>query len=378
MRLAAFILTNIEPILREWETFARSIWPAPQPTLILLRDHAEGILRAAARDMATAQTELEQASKSKGEGAEGTASAKLDDASKDHALGRARSGFDLMALVAEYRALRASVIRLWSESGTQPDARDLVDLTRFNESIDQSLAEAVKHFSGEMDRSREIFLGILGHDLRNPLNAISVLAQSIQEISTGESAELAAQIGSSGEAMARLLNDFIDFTTSRLGSGIPLVVAPTDLGPLCRAVVDECLASFPGSNLVIDLQGNLQGEWDQGRLRQLLSNLIGNAIQHGGENNPVTISAIGEGPAVVLRIQNTGEPIPAELLPTIFDPLVQAPAHSRTKRRHGSMGLGLYIANEVVVAHGGAIRVTSSEESGTVFTVTLPYRPKPR
>ena len=172
MRLSEFVLANIERILQEWDTFARSIWPTPRPNPILLRDHAEAILRAAARDMTTHQTATEQDSKSKGEGGEGNASVKLDDASKRHALGRVRSGFHLMELVAEYRALRASVIRLWGASGALPDSGGLVDLTRFNESIDQSLAEAVRYFSMEMDRSREIFLGILGHDLRNPLNAI--------------------------------------------------------------------------------------------------------------------------------------------------------------------------------------------------------------
>src|SRR5688572_12335807 len=159
MRLGDFILENIEPILSEWEQFARSIWPEGKASPLLLRDHAEAILRAAAKDMATGQTALEQSRKSHGDGAEGTSSVKLDDASKEHALGRVRSGFDLMELVAEYRALRASVIRRWSESASQPDTRDLVDLTRFNETIDQSLAEAVRHFSTHMDRSREIFLG---------------------------------------------------------------------------------------------------------------------------------------------------------------------------------------------------------------------------
>lgn len=375
MRLANFILSNIEPILQEWETFARSIWPAPKPTLILLRDHAEEILRAAARDMATHQTQTEQANKSIGEGVDGNASAKLDDASRVHALGRVRSGFHLMELVAEYRALRASVIRLWGESGAQPDPVGFIDLTRFNESIDQSLAEAVRYFSLGMDRSREIFLGILGHDLRNPLNAILLSAESFAEISSGEGAEFASQVKSSAQAMGRLLADFTDFTASRLGAGIPVVFAPADLGAVCREVVDECSASFPGSKLILDLRGDLVGKWDESRLRQLLSNLIGNAIQHGTETTPVNISATRDRSAVVFRIQNSGEPIADELIPTIFDPLVQAPTMDQTKRRHGSLGLGLYIAKEVVLAHGGNIRVTSSSQSGTTFTVTLPLDP---
>jgi len=372
MRLPVFILSNIEPILHEWETFARSIWPTSKPTLLLLRDHAEVILRASARDMTTEQTDLQQASKSKGEGEDGKASAKLDHASKEHALGRVQSGFHIVELIAEYRALRASVIRLWSANGAQTDALGLADLTRFNESIDQSLSEAVRHFSVEMDRSREIFLGILGHDLRNPLNAILLSSQSLSEISVGESADLASQIGSSAEAMARLLTDFIDFTASRLGAGIPLVRASADLGVLLRAVVDEYSASHPAAKLVLELQGNLSGKWDEGRLRQLLSNLIGNAIQHGQPNTPVYVSAKGEERSVAFQIKNTGDAIPVELIPTIFEPLVQAPDADRKKRRHGSMGLGLYIAKEVVIAHDGTINVTSSAEAGTVFMISLP------
>jgi signal transduction histidine kinase len=378
MQLPAFILSNLEPILQEWEKFARSIWPTPTPTLLLLRDHAEVILRAAVRDMVTEQTDIQQTNKSKGEGADGKASAKLDDASKEHALARVKSGFDIMELIAEYRALRASVIRLWSASGAQPDAQGLIDLTRFNESIDQSLSEAVRHFSVEMDRSREIFLGILGHDLRNPLNAILLTSQSLVEISTGKSADFASQIVASAEAMGRLLADFVDFTTSRLGAGIPLTIAPADLAVLFRAAVDESSASFPGSKLILELHGNLSGKWDEGRLRQLLSNLIGNAIQHGRLNTPVHVSAKGDETSVVFSVQNTGDPIPAELLPTIFEPLVQAPGTDRKKHRHGSMGLGLYIAKEVVGAHDGVIHVTSSAEAGTKFTVTLPRGFAPR
>src|SRR5688500_12763917 len=108
MRLADFILANTDPILREWDVFARSVWPEAKVSPLILRDHAEAILRASVVDMRTGQTAPEQVEKSKGDGSEGPASMKLDQASKDHALGRVRSGFDLIELVAEYRALRAS------------------------------------------------------------------------------------------------------------------------------------------------------------------------------------------------------------------------------------------------------------------------------
>lgn len=372
MRLADFILTNTEPILREWDLFARSIWPEAKASPLLLRDHAEAILRAAAKDMATDQSPREQSQKSRGR-ADGVTIGKLDSASKEHALGRVRSGFDLMEMVAEYRALRASVVRLWTESSPDPKVHDLTDLTRFNESIDQSLAEAVRSFSEHMDRSREIFLGVLGHDLRNPLNAILLSAQTLAEISEDEAAGLAAQIADSGNAMSRLLTDFLDFTASRLGQGIPVTREPIDLASLCQEVVKECQAGFPRKQLHLLLAGNLQGQWDEGRLRQVLSNLIGNAIQHGSGDEPIEVVAQGAGATVQIRIRNTGAPIPEEALPSLFDPLVQVlPTHPPRVRRVGSMGLGLYIAREVVRAHGGSIEVTSSLREGTVFAVDLP------
>jgi hypothetical protein len=373
MRLADFILANTHPILREWDIFARSIWPDAKASPLLLRDHAEAILRAAVADMRTAQTAPQELDKSKGDGSDGAASVKLDAASKDHALGRVRSGFDLIELVAEYRALRASVIRLWSESGPSTDAQSLADLTRFNESIDQSLTEAVRHFSEEMDRSREIFLGILGHDLRNPLNAMLLSAQSLAEITEGESADLAAQVIASGEAMAGMLSDFLDFTASRLGRGIPVVRKPMDLARLGREVVDECRAGLANGRIRLELEGNLEGEWDAGRLRQLLSNLIGNALQHGSDAAPIVVSLAGEPAQVVLQVKNDGEPIAEADLAIVFDPLVQGPpSQKKPRRRAGSMGLGLYIAREVVIAHGGLITVTSAAASGTVFKVSLP------
>ena len=176
MRLADFILANVEPILAEWEAFARGIWPGAKTDPLTLRDHAEDILRATARDMKSAQTTAQQSDKSKGEGDAGAGSESLDGASDVHAVGRVASGFDLLAVVAEYRALRASVIRLWRESSPDPDRRDLDDLTRFNESIDQSLTEAVRSYTERVDRSRQMFLAILGHDLRNPLNSVTMSA----------------------------------------------------------------------------------------------------------------------------------------------------------------------------------------------------------
>jgi signal transduction histidine kinase len=377
MRLADFILGNIEPILSEWEAFARTVWPGPATDPRELRDHAADILRATAGDMKSAQSATQQSDKSHGDGDAGTASARVDGASDVHALGRVKSGFDLMTLVAEYRALRASVIRLWRESRPSPDLRDLEDLTRFNESIDQSLTEAVRSYTQQVDRSRQMFLAILGHDLRNPLHSIMMSADALALTGPGaDSAQMASRISASVTAMAAMINDLLDFTSTGLGAEIPLSPAAMDLKQLCQEVVEEMRAAHPTRTLRFQPPaGDLTGTWDAARLRQVVSNLLGNALQHGG-GGPVDLTVSADGAEVRVAVRNDGPPIPREDLATIFDPLVRGSApDAQTSRRPGSIGLGLYVAREVATAHRGSIDVTSSKEAGTTFTVRLPRRP---
>src|SRR3954464_11265969 len=213
MRLADFILENVEPSLVEWEAFARSVWPGAERDPRELRDHAADILRATAWDMKSAQSATQQSDKSKGEGDAGATSARIDGASDVHAIGRVRSGFDLLAVVAEYRALRATVIRLWRGSAPQADLSDLDDITRFNESIDQSLTEAVRSYTQTVDKSRQMFLAILGHDLRNPLNSMMMSADalSLPGQLDAESSAVASQMSASATAMSRMISDLLDF-----------------------------------------------------------------------------------------------------------------------------------------------------------------------
>ena len=379
MRLSDFISANTDEILDEWDTFARSVWPDAKSTPDSLRDHAAEILGATVRDMNSSQSNRQQREKSKGlahEGDQGTS--ELAKASEKHAASRVDSGFGLMALLAEYRALRATVLRLWAQSHGAPTPEDLKDITRFNESIDESLTEAIRRFSDQISQSRDIFLGILGHDLRNPLNAIMLSAHGLsEELGPGGLGHAAtvSQIASSAETMGRMLGDFLDFAGSRLGRDIPITTAPMDLGVLCKEVVAEMRAAFPDRTLSLHSNGDLAGEWDPGRLRQILSNLIGNAVQHGAPTSPISISAEGVESGIRLAVRNEGRPIPRDLLSRIFDPLARGTeAEPQARGLAGSMGLGLYIAREVVEGHEGSIEVQSSTEEGTVFTVLLPRR----
>src|SRR5690606_37487749 len=157
MRLHEFILANMEPILREWETFAHPIWPrGTESDPLVLRNDAEQILRTAVQDVCAPQSADEQSDKSRGRGGEGQASRQLDEASSLHAISRMRSGFDLRALLAEYRALRANVVRLWRASHPRPHITDLDDLSRFHEAIDQSLTRSVTSYTQRVERSRQL------------------------------------------------------------------------------------------------------------------------------------------------------------------------------------------------------------------------------
>jgi signal transduction histidine kinase len=375
MRLAKFILANIELILAEWEAFALTLASGANMTKLALRDHSQAILLAAARDMEVKQSLAQQADKSQGEGGADTPESDLlDIASARHAEERVGAGFDIVEVVAEYRALRASVLRLWRKEFLQPDLDDIDDITRFNEAIDQSLAEAIHSYTERLDRSRQLFLAILGHDLHNPLTAIRMSAQLVSRKNVDlQSIEALSMIGTESDAMIKLIGDMIDFSSTWLGSPMPLNCEPIDLQILCREVLDGFRAAHPQRNLHFNPRGDLTCNWDAARIRQVISNLLGNALQHGSLKGPVELSAASEGSTVVLSVHNEGAPIPPEALPTLFDPLVRhATVESALRRAPGSIGLGLYIVREIVNAKGGTITVNSTAQQGTTFTVRIP------
>jgi signal transduction histidine kinase len=365
MRLADYILTNIELILMEWEEFAREIWPGEVASSRTLRDHAGEMILAVARNMKAGQAEVRQ---------DGTDAQLIDIASDLHATNRAKSGFHLQDLVAEYRALRSNVIRLWGASMPESDEIILEDIVRFNEAIDRLLAESVLCYVGRVNRSREIFLAILGHDLRNPIHAITLQAAMLAQSGHPDPVyqKIADQISASAGAMCGMVGDLLDYAGSHLGSGMKISPIAMHLDELCREVVDEMKTIHPERSFVFETTGSANGEWDRSRLRQLISNLLGNALQHGCPVSPIRISIHGTDGTVRLEVSNRGPVIAPEFLPLIFEPLKRDTATDAT-RPAGSIGLGLYIAREVVTAHGGMVDVQSNGER-TTFIVRLPRR----
>jgi signal transduction histidine kinase len=378
MRLADFIRANLESIMAEWEAFALTCLPAAEAlTLLALRDHAEEMLRAIAVDMDSPQSAAEQTEKSKGEGRQPINL--LDQLGETHGTGRATEGFSLIQVAAEYRALRASVIRLWEQSLPTVADLNVTDLTRFNEAIDQILMESITHYAVEAERCRDRFIAILGHDLRSPIGAILTAAGVLARSDKFDNPEAKAIsiIVNSATHINQMVTDLMEFARTRLGTAMPIVPTPMDLGELCRQLVEIFQGLHPDRTLRLEANGDFKGEWDSPRLKQVVSNLIGNAVQHGARQTPVVVRLDRAADEVMLTVHNDGPPIPPDALETIFEPLVRASREAPEKQvRSTSLGLGLYIARTIVIAHGGAINVTSSEPEGTTFTVRLPRRPR--
>ncbi|QRN95027.1 PAS domain S-box protein [Archangium violaceum] len=216
-------------------------------------------------------------------------------------------------------------------------------------------------------------VGIVSHDLRNPITAILLGAQSLLARRNGldEKQKMAAtRIQSSAERAARMVRDLLDFTQARLGGGIPIQPSPLDLHSLTRQVLDEVRMSYPERNFRLDSEGDGQGQWDPDRLAQVITNLVSNAAKYSPAGTLVTVVTRGQGDQITLMVHNTGDPIPSELRPRLFQPMTRGTAE--VERASRSIGLGLYIVNSIVQAHGGSVDVSSSADEGTTFTVRLP------
>ena len=370
-RLSRFIRENVEPILAEWEAFARSLPAGGAMDVTALRDHAKEMLLVIAADLERPQTDRAQDEKARGERDAGEA--RGANAAQAHGTGRAGSGYTVGQMVAEFRALRASVTRLWSAQQAGAAATDLDDLIRFNEAIDQAIAESVSRFSQAVGETQERFLAILSHDLRTPLGAIITSTQFMLDTDGLEEPHrtLVSRAASSARRMNQMVLDLVEFTRTRLGDGIPIVRAQMDARRLVHDVAVEIAASHPDSTVHVESSGNLSGAWDRDRLTQVLTNLVGNAVQHGSAGAPIKVSARGLADEVTLAVHNEGPAIPVDQQAVIFEEGRQAGVRSGAHdRRH--QGLGLYIVERIVAAHGGTVSVRSSAGEGTTFTVRLP------
>jgi len=371
MRLSDFILKNIEPILQTWEDFARSLeTPGTPLDREDLRDHAHAMLLAIADDLRNAQSSQQQTEKSKGHDTQNDTTA-----ANVHALSRLLSGFTIEQVVAEFRALRASVIKQWVNDASKKADIDVEDMIRFNEAIDQALARSVGSYTKAVQASRNVFLGILGHDLRTPLGAIMLGADALLRTDdlSARATKITSRIYTSVKRASRIVGDLLDFTRSQLGPGLPVSKTRSDVAPALERVVEELRMVNPNATILLESPVSAIGLYDATRLEQVFSNLIGNAVQHGDPQGAITVALTATDDTLRFTVHNTGAVIPEEVLGSIFNPLDRySPESPIDKGPHASLGLGLFIASEIVSAHQGHVDVTSSAEAGTVFVVEIP------
>ena len=234
---------------------------------------------------------------------------------------------------------------------------------------DISARKAAEEAAARADAFREQLLGVVGHDLRSPLHAIQLSTGSLQRDGVlSESQERhVGHVAAAARRMERMIHELLDYTRARLAGGLPVRPASVALDALMMRVVEEFQLSQPSRLIVPLVEGDVRGYWDESRLGQLLDNLVGNALQHSPADTPVELRLTGNLDGVTLTVRNEGPPVPLEERSTLFEPF------RRGKRATGDgLGLGLYIARQIVVAHGGRISVESGVGLGTRFIIWLP------
>src|SRR5688572_28774445 len=293
MRLRDFIRANVERIVDDCEAFARTLLPAATGMdKAALRDHAAQILEAVSRDLARPQTAAEQLQKSLGNAPVDPNAA--ETAAETHGSLRAASGFNVSQTAAEYRALRASVIRLWMATAPTLGSDEVTELIRFNEAMDQALAESIAYFAVAAARDRNLFLGVLSHELRTPLATIAASAHVIgRSPDPAVATEARARIERGSRRIESVLNDLLDYVRSGTGGGMRVTPASVRVDEVCGRVVREVEAALQGAHIEVECTGDMSAVWDEQRIAQGVSNLLTNAYKYGAQGSPIRLAVDG-------------------------------------------------------------------------------------
>ncbi len=261
---------------------------------------------------------------------------------------RVFKGYDAGAVDFLFKPLEPSILRHKTETFFQlhRQRQDLAETLRLNEEL----------------------MAVVGHDLRNPLNVVLMTTSLLAESTDPELKKCVQRLQNSGSRMLHIIEELFDLSRARLGGGIPIERQPTDLLAVTRKTVAEFEATNPSRQIDVVVAGDVQGEWDSGRLGQVLSNLIGNALRHGSVSVPITVRLTGSENRVVAAVHNGGH-ISADIMPRLFEPFQSGVGQ---RKRAEGLGLGLYIVQQIVVSHGGEVVVSSTPEEGTTFEIRLP------
>ena len=372
MSLKVFIQQNKKEITEEWIKYAEdNLHPTDEMDLEEIRDHIGEMLDRITNDMDSPQTDAEQESKSKGNKdlVDGESSAAIA-----HGEQRVASGFDIVELSSEFRALRASVLRLWDKKIRDENWKeDFHEMIRFNEAIDELWMISVKRFQEKLDESKRWIFGILGHDLRTPITSISA-ANSVLKLSQNLSEEdksILKQSDASIKRMTELINNLLELTEIRLGSSMNISREEINLLEPAKRIIKEIRLAYPESEIKLEAEDNIIGHWDNTRIEQMLTNLMTNAIKHGKPGGEIQLKIYAKDDSVCINIHNDGDPIPKALRDKIFENKFSQ-NNSRLDSNQRSYGLGLFIVKEIVEGHQGEIELKTSKKEGTSFIISLP------
>nr|WP_306673728.1 sensor histidine kinase [Tahibacter caeni] len=360
--MAEFIARNHDRIVDTWQQFAEMLPSLDgRVSAAELREHAGHLLDAVVDDMRSPPQPFAAvpAERPDARGAGGS----------EHGLQRHAAGLSLVALISEFRALRAVVLRLWAGAGFVRSAGAFDDLLMFNESLDRITADAVLAFAQAAERDRALVMGIVAHDLRGPLQTASMASHILayRHPSVGED-ETLGQLRRSLARMVPMVDDLMSVAASGLRGPMNVQPVRMDLTALAAELVSEVTAEFPAHRFALEAAGPHVGNWDKARLGQLVSNLLRNAAVHGDPSGVVRIALREDQDSVVLSVHNRGPVIPEAERAGLFSPA----ARGSTAKSGPHLGLGLFIVREIARGHGGDVSVSSDAEHGTVFSVVLP------
>lgn len=300
----------------------------------------------------------------------------MDDAAARHGALRHADGFSLPDLVAEFGAMREVVLRAWMADGMGRDAAGLEALPRCCAAVDRVLAEAVAGYTEQVEYTRHLFLTVLGHDLRSPLSAVAMAGQYLAAPGRGDAAQckVADSIVRGTGMMSAMIRDLMDYSRIRMGRSLPLSPREGEnLADICRAAVDELQSRHPECEFLFQESGDLSGCFDRKRMGQVLGSLLDNMVRQGTRRMPVVLEASGADATLTVRLKNRGSLIPPVALASMFEPLIPLSEDAQAGDLPAmALGIGLFVARELVRAHGGTIEALSSEAEGMVFVLRLP------